>query len=302
MTGTQRLEHAVLAVPDVERAVAFYTDVMGLARVEGPNDRSDRSDRSITWLGCGLDERADLGLVAGGTGLEHAAIRVDDADALAARRGALAEAGIETTETLADDPAYEGGVRFALPGGVELEFLSVADKAYRRVTDPAAPRGGVAPLDMDHVTLMTDAIEADLDVLKAIGFRVSEVHLLDETTTRFAWTRYGTQHHDVALVNTDDPDYTLHHLAFAFASVDHMKSLLDRFAGADHELEVGVNRHAVGSNVFAYFQAPDGNRIELSTEMATLDDSTPTRVNDPEVNTLTAWGGVSAPETFKDGT
>jgi catechol 2,3-dioxygenase len=302
MTGTQRLEHAVLAVPDVERAVAFYTDVMGLARVEGPNDRSDRSDRSITWLGCGLDERADLGLVAGGTGLEHAAIRVDDADALAARRGALAEAGIETSETLADDPAYEGGVRFALPGGVELEFLSVADKAYRRVTDPAAPRGGVAPLDMDHVTLMTDAIEADLDVLKAIGFRVSEVHLLDETTTRFAWTRYGTQHHDVALVNTDNPDYTLHHLAFAFASVDHMKSLLDRFAGADHELEVGVNRHAVGSNVFAYFQAPDGNRIELSTEMATLDDSTPTRVNDPEVNTLTAWGGVSAPETFKDGT
>jgi hypothetical protein len=36
--------------------------------------------------------------------------------------------------------------------------------------------------------------------------------------------------------------------------------------------------------------------------MATLDDSTPTRVNDAEVNTLTAWGGVSAPETFKDGT
>jgi catechol 2,3-dioxygenase len=299
MTGTQRLEHAVLAVPDVERAVAFYTDVMGLAPVEGPNDPNDRP---ITWLGCGLDERADLGLVEGGTGLEHAAIRVDDADALADRRADLADAGLETSETLAEDPAYEGGIRFSLPGGVDLEFLAVTDKRYRRVTDPAAPRGGAAPLDMDHVTLMTDAIEADLEALRTVGFRVSEVHLLDESTKRFAWTRYGTQHHDVALVNTDDPDYTLHHLAFAFASVDHMKSLLDRFAGADHALEVGVNRHAVGSNVFAYFQAPDGNRIELSTEMATLDDSTPTRVNDAEVNTLTAWGGVSAPETFKDGT
>jgi catechol 2,3-dioxygenase len=72
-------------------------------------------------------------------------------------------------------------------------------------------------------------------------------------------------------------------------------------AGAGHEIEVGVSRHAVGSNIFAYFRAPDGNRIELSTEMATLDDATETRVNEPDDDTLTAWGGVEAPESFREG-
>jgi catechol 2,3-dioxygenase len=119
---------------------------------------------------------------------------------------------------------------------------------------------------------------------------------------RFAWTRLGSQHHDVAFVNTDEPAYTLHHLAFHFPSLDHIKTHIDHLASGGHRIEIGVNRHAVGSNVFAYFQAPDGNRIELSAEMATLDDATPTRVNPPEVDTLTAWGRVAAPETFKDGT
>jgi catechol 2,3-dioxygenase len=156
-------------------------------------------------------------------------------------------------------------------------------------------------VDLDHITLMTDDIEADVEFCEDLGFRVSEVHHLDEDTWRFAWTRYGTQHHDVAFVNTDEPSYTLHHLAFMFASVDHMKTYLDYMAGAGHEIEVGVSRHAVGSNIFAYFRAPDGNRIELSTEMATLDDATETRVNEPDDDTLTAWGGVEAPESFREG-
>ena len=36
--------------------------------------------------------------------------------------------------------------------------------------------------------------------------------------------------------------------------------------------------------------------------MATFDDTTETRVDAPEYGTLTAWGGIEAPETFKDGT
>ena len=41
----------------------------------------------------------------------------------------------------------------------------------------------------------------------------------------------------------------------------------------------------MGSNIFTYFRASDGNRIELSTEMVTFDDVTETKVDTPEYST-----------------
>lgn len=294
MTGTQRVEHAVLNVPRIDEAVEFYAEAMGLAVLSRDADRA--------FLGCGLDDRFDLGLVEGGTGLEHFAIRVEDRDTLSALE-TVHETNAPADElTTAPGEAFGGSASYRLPSGIDLEFVVVDEPAYRRVNAPVADRSGLAPHDLDHITLMSDRIKADVAAVEELGFSISEIHELDDDDWRFAWTRWGSQHHDVAFVNTDDPGVSLHHLAFNFPSLDHIKTHIDRLAGLGHRIEIGVNRHAVGSNVFAYFQAPDGNRIELSAEMATLDDTTPTRVNSPEENTLTAWGGVEAPETFKEGT
>lgn len=294
MTGTQRIEHAVLRVPDVVRAVEFYAEAMGLAVLEQAPDRA--------FLGCGLDGRFDLGLVEGGTGVEHFAIRVEDDAQLTDVAASLERTDALDDHTEAPDEAVEASVTGSLPSGIGVEFVTVPDRGYRRVNEPAADRAGIAPHDLDHITLMTDRIKEDVGFVEDLGFSVSEIHELDGGDWRFAWTRFGQQHHDIAFVNTDEPAYTLHHLAFHFPSLDHIKTHIDHLASEGHRIEIGVNRHAVGSNVFAYFRAPDGNRIELSAEMATLDETTPTRVNPPEMNTLTAWGGVEAPETFKEGT
>ena len=36
--------------------------------------------------------------------------------------------------------------------------------------------------------------------------------------------------------------------------------------------------------------------------MVTLDDATEIKVDEPEYGTLTAWGDIEVPGTFKDGT
>lgn len=294
MVGTQRLEHAQLYVEDLAAAVTFYTDVLGLALQDEDDDSA--------YLTCGYDERYDFVVTEGSTGVGHFALRVDSTDVLERHWKSLEAAGAAVEPAHQDDAAFTDGIHFTLPSGLDVELVVVADPHYRRENETVAPRGGVAPVEIDHITLMSDAIREDVAFLEEhVGFNVSEIHQREDGGWRFAWTRLGSQHHDVAFVATEESDWSLHHLAWTMTSIDHVKSLADRMAQHGHELEVGVNRHVVGSNVFAYFREPGGNRFELSTEMATLDDSTETRVNEPGDDVLTAWGGVRPPESYSQG-
>lgn len=294
MTGTQRIEHAELYVEDLEASVEFYTEVMGLTEY-------DRRGDSV-YLSCGFDERYDFVVTAGGTGVDHFAIRTDTVDELDAYADAIEATGTSVERTHEGEDGFAVGARFALPSGVDVELVVVEDPHYRRQNETTAPRGGVAPVDLDHITLMSDAIREDVAFLEDhLDFSVSEIHKQEADEWRFAWTRFGSQHHDVAFVSSDEPRWTLHHLAWTMTSIDHIKSLADRMAQHNHRIEVGMNRHVVGSNIFAYFREPGGNRFELSTEMATLDESTPTRVNEPDDEALSAWGGVRPPESYAEG-
>ena len=294
MVGTQRLEHAALSVENLDTAVSFYTDVLGLAVDEVGTNR--------VTLTCGYDDRYDFVATESGAGVDHFALRAEPA-AFERYVDSLKTSDVGVEPVHKDDTDFKNGARFTLPSGVDVELVVVADARYRRENETTASRGGVAPVDVDHITLMSDAIRDDVAFLEEhLDFNVSEIHKRDDGDWRFAWTRMGSQHHDVAFVNTDRSAWTLHHLAWTMTGIEHIKSLADRMAQHNYDIEVGVNRHVVGSNIFAYFQEPGGNRFELSAEMSTLDESTTTRVNEPGDDVLSAWGGVRPPESYDDGT
>lgn len=294
MVGIQRIEHAELYVEDLESAVEFYTDVFGL-------EEYDRRSDSV-YLTCGYDDRYDFVVTEGGTGVDHFAIRLDSLEQLESYTEAVKSSGTTIEDTHNGEDGLIAGVRFALPSGIETELVVVDNPHYRRANEAMAPRSGVAPVDLDHITIMSDSIREDVAFLEEkLDFKLSEIHKLDANTWRFAWTRFGNQHHDVAFVNSDELDWTLHHLAWTMTSIDHIKSLADRMSQHGHQIEVGVSRHTVGSNIFAYFKEPGGNRFELSTEMATLDETTKTRINEPDDNVLSSWGGVRPPESYSNG-
>ena len=104
MAGIRRLNHAVLFVSDLERALGFYTDVLGfelLASEPRMNaaflrtaESSNHHDLGLFGLGTGAAARQRHQV-----GLYHLAWQVDTIDDLAELRKTLLESGAMTGES-----------------------------------------------------------------------------------------------------------------------------------------------------------------------------------------------------------
>jgi catechol 2,3-dioxygenase len=294
MEGLQRIEHASIHVEDLDDAIEFYTSAMGLTEV-------DRVEGTV-YLGTGLTENFELAVTEGGTGIEHFAVRADDPDVVSEYEARLEERDIGSERVDGDEPGQLTGIRFEMPSGVPMEIVTVADEAYQHAELSAAGRAGHAPSSIDHVQLFTPDIDADLDFLRDdLGMRVSDIAgPLDDLEVAFA--RCNTLHHDVALkkMPPDGPDHaSLHHVAWGFDDISHLKVFLDTVCGRGMEFERGIGRHYAGNNLYAYIWEPGGNRFELCAEMAVVKTAEPNHSEDYETAT-TAWG-PEAPESFSEG-
>lgn len=297
MPGSFKTEHVRLQVPDLEEAATFYGDVFGLA----PVARAD----GWAYFGCGYDENYDLAVREGSPGIEHVAVRSSGADELETYEQRLDEAGIESRRTDSEEPGQEHGLRFSLPSGLSMELVTVADKSYKHFYETALPgRGGLAPLDLNHYNFHTPTVELDAKLLRdVLDFEVSAV--INDWQDG-AFLRRGDMHHDVAVFDhaNGSPEHASHHhTGFTVSSVDHMVRLLDRLCDNDVEIEFGIGRHFGGDNVFAYFRAPDGHRIELVSGMTELDDDTPIQYVEDVERAVSAWhgGDLDIPESWLAG-
>ena len=294
MADIQRIEHAKVHVEDLDSALSFYTDAMGLVEV-------GRTDGTV-YLGRGLSEGFDLAVTEGGTGIDHLAVRANDAAVVDEYEEHLAERGVDVERVDGDEPGQVAGVRFQLPSALPMEVVAVADGAYEHSTAATAGRAGHAPSTLDHVQVFTPDVNEDLAFLRdVVGMHISDTAgPRDDLEVGFA--RCNTLHHDVALKRTpaDGPDHaSLHHVAWGFDSIGHMKLFLDAVCGRGMKFERGIGRHFAGDNLYAYFWEPGGNRFEICAEMAVVKTEEPQHTKDYETAT-TAWG-PGAPASFSEG-
>lgn len=297
MPKGQRFEHAHLVVEDLEGALAYYTEVIGLVELA-------RED-GVVYLGLGLDTNYDFALSAGPRGLDHFAIRVDDGDEVERHARRLAEAGVAVETTDGREPGQERGIRFQVPpNGQWMEIVTVADNRYLNAAVHAVPgRGrGISPLDTCHINLVSTDMRASVEFLtEVVGFRLSEYADPDRDGNWLcAFTRKGSWHHDVGFMRGDA---AIHHVAVAMASFEHIKTACDLIAASGERIELGPSRHPVGANLYLYARLPGGHRFEFSAEMALLEPATPTVVWEGFQNTLDAWGSLHEriPPGFLDG-
>ncbi|OLR90418.1 VOC family protein [Actinokineospora bangkokensis] len=145
--GIRRLNHAVLYVRSVPRAVAFYRDVLGFTVVTAFADRAaflraadSDNDHDLGLFAVGADAR---GPVAGQVGLYHLAWSVRTLAELAGFRTRLTAAGALVG---ASDHGVSKSLYAKDPDGVEFEVSWFVPRD--RVT-PAMESVGVAPLDLD---------------------------------------------------------------------------------------------------------------------------------------------------------
>jgi catechol 2,3-dioxygenase-like lactoylglutathione lyase family enzyme len=214
-----RLAHVAFDVPDLEAAIRFYEAVLGLAAIA-------RTDECV-YLSGGRTATYEVCLRAGAARLDHLAFSVDS----------LATAGKQLEyEALdvPDEPGVRRAVATCLPGGQVIELIEEsAPVGYR--TSPRAPalnHCGVGPVTIEHITLLSDDIQADAEfAVDRLGFRITDSVRPPGEPWGNTHMRLGTQHHDLALLRGTGHDRPeLHHVCFAVPSVSELVRLADSLA------------------------------------------------------------------------
>lgn len=278
-----RLDHAALRAIDLARAQDWYCQVVGLVETDGEN--------GCVHLGCG--EGTVLTLVAGGSGLDHFAYEVADVEELEA-----ATRGLPSTAVAHDlEPGVAAAVDVCLPSGHRLQLVVSDRKPAYVLAAERPPAAANAPLGVDHVNLAArDPARLSEFLVTRLAFRLSDVHRVDGAVAG-VWLRQGERHHDLAaLAHRKD---ALHHVAFTLPSAAAMVAFADRLVAHGQHAEYGIGRHGPGANLFLYVRDPDGNRVEMSAEMALVPETAPTRYwegRDPHI--IDVWAPYAPPRAF----
>ena len=247
------LANVHLLVPDLDKAVQFYTSVWGLIE-------AGRLDGVVYLRGSGSDPYL-VALHAGDrAAVVSVGLRADPLTDLAALRDRVKAAGADV-EPIAPVCEFGGGQGFAY-----------RDRGNRRVTivqgdDLLAPLDApLTPRRLAHVNINTADVETELGFYQnALGFEITD------RTNIMSFVRTNEDHHILVLA-TDTID-TLNHIAFLQDDLESVMLASGHMVDAGYPVAWGPGRHGPGDNVFNYFIDPFGFVIEHTAEILKVDDN-----------------------------
>jgi catechol 2,3-dioxygenase len=265
-----QLAHVELLTPEPERSIAFLTDVVGLRE-------SSRDGRSV-YLRCWGDyfHHSVQVTEADSPGLGHAAWRAEGPAQLARAVAGLEASGLGVGWSdlgVGHGPAF----RYRSPGGHlhevfwEVERHTPADEMRSQFPARAEKPGstGVAPRQLDHVTVATDDPMRDANWCRdVLGYRFTEYTMLSEDSdvVVFATVTTNEKSHDLGLVaDFSGVPGRLHHLAFWVDTVEDVLRAADLLMEAGVDIEFGPGRHGMGEQTYLYFRDPSGLRFEINS-------------------------------------
>ena len=260
--GVLRLSHVDITAPDLELAVAYYTEVLGLDITERTEDR--------VFLKC-WDERDHHCLAireAPRVGIDRFAFKVDGPDDLEHFEARAAAAGAAVERVSAGEEVGQGeSIRFELPSGHELELVGEVEKVGGRLPllnpPPIVPDLiGIAPPRIDHILVHAEEVsEAARFFQEVLDFRLTEQLLDGGGHQTIAFLERSAKPHDIAFVQ--GPNGALHHFAFWLDDWDHVRRAADLLAYHGVTIDVGPTRHGLTRGNTIYFFDPMGTRNEV---------------------------------------
>ena len=265
LTGVLRPGHAQVRVLDLEEAVTFYRDVLGL--VETGRDAQGR-----VYFKC-WDERDHNSYVirqADRAGLDFFAFRVLDKATLEKLDADLQAYGLKTERIPAGEMLETGErVRFTLPTGHVMELYAEKTKVGNGIPliNPApwskARDNGIAPVRLDHCLLYgPNVAEVQKIFTEVLGFYLVERVLTPDGNGNAAiWLSCGQKVHDIAFAEYPEPG-KLHHCSFLMESWDQVLRGGDIMSMNAVPVDIGPTRHGVTRGCTIYAWDPSGNRFE----------------------------------------
>ncbi|MBF9233861.1 VOC family protein [Microvirga sp. BT350] len=282
---------------DLAHSRAFYVETLGML--------VSNEDPDTLYLR-GVEEAAHHSLVlkrSVQTGCERLGFRVfteEDLDLLSAH---FVERGLPLSWVEA--PFQSRTLHVTDEIGVPLEFCA-SMKVMERAINRFDQHTGACPLRLDHMQVLTPAVERACAIYGKMGFRTSE-YIADEGTDalRAVFMQRKGNPHDIVFMRNDGP--RLHHVAFTCPEAHHLLHLCDLLAAAGfgRSVEWGPGRHfGPGYARFVYLRDPDGHRVEFfNNHYQTIDiEDEPLRWVPPSKGEASRWGRLSPPSWREEAT
>lgn len=276
--GICRIEELHYGVEDVEQCTRFFED-FGLERAEPVHAGA----MFVTPAGQRLHLRplSDPGLPPalepGSTIREMVwGVRSEDdlrelGDALTVDREVTADA--EGTLHTHDNTGFGVGLRAAQPSGAELWHRGVNSTGNEgRWNEPLNRLGRAHPYRFCHVALFIPTAgweEAVAFYCDRLRFRVTD-QMLDMGT--FMRAEDDQDQHTLLLGHRQDKT-AINHVAYEVSNFDEVVEGGNHMVGSGWKESRRFGRHTIGSNVFRFFMAPCGGRVELAADMDRVDDT-----------------------------
>lgn len=280
----RKLAYAALTVTDLNRSVAFYRDLLGLAV------SSENGD--MACLRCSRDHH-NLILYRGlEPGLRRVAFEVETQADLESAFEHFERSGYEPQRvSKAELDRLKQGSSFRVRehhSGLVIEFLH----AVMQVAQPFTPTvASIARLG--HVVIGSADFAGTLQSLTTdFGFRVS-----DFVEGRFSFLRCFPNpfHHSLAIGSSAESH--LHHVNFMVTDIDDVGRAIHRMRKNDVKIVFGPGRHPPSGSVFLYFLDPDGMTVEYSFGMEEFPEqgAREPRMLEPVPASIDTWGAVPDP-------
>ncbi len=244
-----KLGYAGFNTPDVEAMLAYYTKVIGFTLVERDGD-------GAAYLRSVLDHHTLALYPAQEHGLRHIGFQIGTDQTLKEAASQLREQGL-AVETQADaQPGIAEQLSLVDPEGMTLHLYSAMEQVH-----DTFPEAGIVPEKLGHVALAVHDPKKSAEFYqRVLGFRVS-----DWIEDFFVFLRCGPDHHTMNFLQSKYQK--MHHIAFQLKDWAHVQRACDHLSNQHIPLLWGPGRHGAGHNIFTYHHDPDGQIIELFTEL-----------------------------------
>jgi catechol 2,3-dioxygenase-like lactoylglutathione lyase family enzyme len=253
MIRVRKIAHAAYEMPDVEKQIEYYTDILGLTLVE--------RSKEAAYLASTVDHHS----IVLSQGAESKCLRlgfeIAPDDDLNDFERQVQGHGIKTERRKDPEPTIADMVTFQDPKGTVMEVFKRGEFAGQRF-----PTKGIVPHKLGHVAFHCAEVKKVTNFYcDVLGFRVS-----DWMGEFFSFLRCGPDHHTINLMETGTNRHF--HTAFEVRDWAHLQTACDYLSLNGYKLLWGPGRHGIGHNLFAYHRAPNGLITELFAELDRMNE------------------------------
>ena len=253
MIRVKKIAHASYELPDLEKQIEYYTEILGLSLIAREKD--------AVYLASTVDHHSVVLRNGSQAQCVRLGFQIGPEDDLDAFEKQVQGQGVKTERRRDPEPSISDMVVFQDPKGTVMEVFKRGEFAGQRW-----PNRGIVPHKLGHVAFhVTDVKHVTKFYCDVLGFRES-----DWMADFFSFLRCGPDHHTINLMQTGANRHF--HTAFELRDWSHMQTACDFLSLNGYKLIWGPGRHGIGHNLFAYHRAPNGLITELFAELDRMNE------------------------------